>query len=367
MFLKKIELCQFKNFDVFEKEFHHKVTFILGKNGMGKTNLLDSIYFLSIGKSYFTSRDVHSIKQEQDFLTLRASYLHDTSTDKVECVLRNGQKKTIKYNGKKCKRIAEHIGRIPVVLVSPSDKELITQGSEYRRRWIDSIISQTDPKYLNLLIRYNRLIKQRNSLLKTQTVDPMLYQSIDKQLEEYAEYIYWQRKAFVELISPRVKLAYEQIAGENENISIEYKSQLANLGETSLYDMLRASFTKDVQLRYTSIGTHRDDLSLMIKYGNAKTYGSQGQQKSFTIAMRIAEYEYISEKSKKKPLLLLDDIFDKLDRWRVQSLFELTCTEAFGQTFITDTDQERVEDMIRNSQLDAEVIVLEKIIPAQAV
>ncbi len=359
MLLKKISLINYKNFTSRTFEFNSKINCLVGNNGMGKTNVLDAIYYLSFGKSYFNPIATQNIKHGEDFFVIDGEFEKNNREEKIICSFKKGQKKIIKRNGKAYEKFSEHVGFLPLVIISPADRDLITEGSETRRKFIDSVISQSDRKYLKFLINYNKTLAQRNSLLKyfalNNTFDGETLSIYNEQLNEFADYIFNARKNFLETFIPIFKNAYEVISGGKETVNLAYESHLF---ENNLKTLLEQNLNKDKALQYTSVGIHKDDLSFEIEQFPIKKFGSQGQQKSFLIALKLAQFEFIKEQAGVTPILLLDDIFDKLDENRVSHIIKMVNKEEFGQIFISDTHPERTEAVIKETGLSYEIFRL---------
>lgn len=343
MFLKSLQLVNFKNCASATYEFHDGVNCLVGRNGAGKTNVLDAIYYLSFCKSYFNLVDTQNIRHEEPFFVIQGSFEVDDSESAVYCGMKRGQKKVFKREGKEYQKLSEHIGRFPVVIISPYDKDLVYEGSDVRRKFIDGIISQFNPVYLEKLIHYNKALTQRNSLLKffweNRTFDAESLEIWNMQLADSGAYIFEARQDFIEQFVPVFQKFHQKISGANEQVSLGYESQLTDLP----FDLL---FTRHLELdrqrQFTTAGVHKDDLIFEIGSYPLKKFGSQGQQKTFLIALRLAQFEFIGQMKGMKPILLLDDVFDKIDDQRVRSLMELVSENTFGQIFVTDTDYKRV-------------------------
>jgi DNA replication and repair protein RecF len=350
MRLDKLSLINFKNFESQTFDFQHKINCFVGDNGIGKTNALDAIYYLSFGKSYFNTVATQNIRHNQDFFMVQGEYLIDERKDTVICSLKRGQKKCIKRNDKEYERFSDHIGYLPLVIISPTDRDLIIEGSERRRKFIDSVISQSDKNYLKLLINYNKVLLQRNTLLKyfaaNRTFDALNLKVYDEQLEKLGESIYKKRNGFLTEFTPIFEARYQTISNGKESVSLKYKTQL---DEGKLVDLLEKAVERDRILQYTSVGIHKDDLQFEISGYPIKKFGSQGQQKSFLIALKLAEFDFIKNQSKVKPILLLDDIFDKLDEKRVSKIIDLVNHDDFGQIFISDTHADRTEEVVKKT------------------
>jgi len=359
MILKSLSLLNYKNFDSKSFIFNAKINCIVGNNGIGKTNVLDAIYHLSFGKSYFNPVATQNIKHDEEFFVINGDYDKDNKTEKVGISLKRGQKKVIKRNGKAYEKFSEHIGFLPLVIISPADRDLITEGSNTRRKFIDSVISQSDKTYLNHLINYNKILAQRNALLKyfalNHTFNNDTLEVYNTQLTEYGKQIFEKRDAFLKVFIPIFKSRYLAISNGNESVDLIYDSHLF---EDDLTKLLRASINKDKALQYTSIGIHKDDLHFNIEDHPIKKFGSQGQQKSFLVALKLAQFDFIKAQSGVNPILLLDDIFDKLDEQRVAQIIKLVDDENFGQLFISDTHAERTENAVKQVHQSYEVFKL---------
>ena len=353
MFLKKINLLNFKNYPEASLELGPGVNALVGGNGEGKTNLLDAIHYLSMCKSYFNPVDAHNIRFGEDFFVVQGLFELNGSTENVSCGLKRNQKKVFKRNQKEYERLADHIGLLPVVMISPTDTVLITEGSEERRKFLDSIISQFDKNYLEDLINYSRVISQRNAYLKhaalSRSFDLDSLLIWDEQMIPLAERIHEVRIKFIESLLPIFKEYYKIISGEKEEVDIRYDSQLL---KGDLRELLNSSREKDRILQFTGVGVHKDDLTFLISEVPVRRYASQGQQKSFLIALKLAQYNFISKEKSEAPILLLDDIFDKLDENRVTRLMHLVCQDDFGQLIITDSHLERLNNIFIGLGID---------------
>ncbi len=350
MYLQQISLVNFKNIDVKTFNFQKKINCFVGDNGIGKTNVLDAIYYLSFTKSYFNPISGQNIRHGEDFFMIEGDYILDKREEKIVCSLKKGQKKVLKRNGKLYDKFSEHIGQLPLVIISPTDINLIAEGSEIRRKFIDGAISQQDKEYLKNLIAYNKVVSQRNALLKyfaaNRTFDALNLKIYDEQLISLGTSIYDKRKVFLERFTPIFNNKYKIISREQEKVNLTYKSQLHN---TFFEQLLQQNLEKDRILQYTSVGIHKDDLSFDIDKYPIKKFGSQGQQKSYLIALKLAQFEFIKKQSNIIPILLLDDIFDKLDEHRVAKIIDLVNKDEFGQIFITDTHSDRTENIVKQS------------------
>ncbi len=320
---------------------------------MGKTNVLDAIYYLCLAKSRFGLPDNLLCRKGESFFRLDGHFLAAESTSRIVVKFQSGKRKVIEHNQAPYDNLHEHIGRFPVVFIGPDDVALITEGSEERRKFMDNTLSQTDPAYLSHLVTYNKVLQQRNAALKQfaelRRWDDALLEVYQSHLVPSGTYIHEQRKAFMANFMPEVHSAYQQIAGKSEHIECLYVSALE---EAPLDILLQASMDKDRILQRTTEGIHRDDLDLRIKDMAVKKFGSQGQLKSFVLALKLAQYRFLEQRTQTLPILLLDDIFDKLDAQRVSRLLKLLHESHFGQVFITDTDETRVENIIREFGTD---------------
>lgn len=359
MYLQRISIVNFKNIASQSFDFQEKVNCFLGNNGVGKTNVLDAIYYLSFTKSYFNSVAIQNIKHGESFFMVEGEYLINDRKENIICSLKKGQKKVLKRNGKSYDKFSEHIGQIPLVIISPADRDLVIEGSETRRKFIDIVISQQNKSYLKELLAYNKVVSQRNALLKyfaaNRTFDAVNLEIYNSQLVELGAKIYKVRKAFLEEFIPIFNAKYQIISDDKEKVNLQYKSQL---NDSSMKGLLEKSLEKDKILQYTTTGIHKDDLSFEIGNYPIKKFGSQGQQKSYLIALKLAQFEFIKKQSGLTPILLLDDIFDKLDENRVAQLIDLVNNDEFGQIFITDTHLERTENIIKQSNKPYQIFKL---------
>ncbi len=349
MLLKKLALLNYKNFDTQDFEFDTKINCFVGANGIGKTNVLDAIYHLSFGKSYFNPITTQNIKHGEDFFVIDGEFLKNDRDEKVICSVKRGSKKIIKRNGKAYERFSDHIGFLPLVIVSPADRDLITEGSDTRRKFMDGVISQSDKDYLQNLIKYTKVLAQRNSLLKyfavNNTFDQDTLEVYNEQLHVLGTSIHSKRIAFLEAFIPIFKEQHALISNGVDQISLSYDSKLS---QSNLLILLKNALEKDRALQYTSVGIHKDDLNFEIDGYPIKKFGSQGQQKSFLIALKLAQFHFIKTQSQTTPILLLDDIFDKLDESRVSHIVSLVDDSQFGQIFISDTHADRTEKVVKN-------------------
>ena len=348
MILKSITLTNYKSFSAKTVDLDPKINCFIGSNGVGKSNVLDAIYHLSFGKSYFNPISSQNIKHGEDFFAIKGSYRNESKEEVVIINFKKNDKKVIKRNNKKYEKFSDHIGFIPLVIISPSDRNLIAEGSDIRRKFIDSVISQSDKKYLENLINYNKILTQRNSLLKlifkNKNFDKQTIQVYDSQLESIGEKIHMKRKMFLNHFIPVFKDKYKSISNNNEDVDIRYKTDLEF---DKLSVLLQENIEKDMFLQYTSKGIHKDDLVFNINDYSVKKFGSQGQQKSLLIALKLSQFDFLKSQNKNNPILLLDDIFDKLDKNRVKQIINLVSANDFGQIFISDTDEERTIESIK--------------------
>lgn len=343
MRLKKLSLLHFKNIARQELEFCRGVNCLVGDNGAGKTNVMDAIYYLSMCKSSLPMTDTQSIRHGEEGFLVEGQYLSDEEkNERIVCSFTRKGGKVLKRNGKEYERLADHVGLVPAVIVSPADNALISDAAEERRRYLNACISQLDRPYLANVMRYNAVLAERNRLLKMQPDETMLA-IYDDQLTDYGTKIHAARQAFAERLQPVVAEYYRILSGDREEVELHYKSEL---GERPFDEILRAARQKDLANEYTTSGIHRDDLTLRIGGYPLRKYGSQGQQKSFLIALKLAQYAVVAEACGEKPILLLDDLFDKLDAGRVEQLIRLVSDEAFGQIFITDCNPTRLKSIL---------------------
>ena len=350
MHLKSLTLFNYKSIEEKSFEFDSKINCFVGKNGIGKTNILDAIYNLSYGKSYFNPLAVQNIRHGQDFFVIEGLFEKEQREHSIVCSLKKGQKKILKKNGKPYERFSDHIGFIPLVIISPSDQDLIVDGSETRRKFMDSVISLLDPIYLQEVINYQKIIQQRNALLKyffvNRTFDNETLQIYNEQLSGLGQAIHAKRISFIQQFTPIFKEYHARITNGAEQVEIKYDSQLF---EKNLNELLTDNLAKDRALQYTSAGVHKDDLLFEIDAHPIKKFGSQGQQKSLLIALKLAQFDFIKTQSGVAPILLFDDIFDKLDAERVAKIIEMVNDETFGQLFISDTHADRTEEIVKKT------------------
>jgi len=348
MYLDRITLINFKNYREAESVFSPRINCLVGDNGSGKTNLLDAIHYLSFCKSFFNPADVQNIRHGESFFAIHGHFTGDGDrSDLVSCVVQPSQRKQFSLNKKEYARLADHIGLLPLVMISPYDRDLINDGSEIRRKYLDSVISQVNRLYLDDLINYNKALAQRNLLLKQFAegtyFDPASLEIWDKQLVSFGQNIFAERECFIQGFMPLFGEYYRLVSGGRESAGMEYDSRLRG---DRFENLLKEALYNDRAARFSTVGIHKDDLLLFIDGHPVKKFGSQGQQKSFVIAMRLAQFDYIRRSKGMKPILLLDDIFDKLDDNRVEQLVKMVSNDDFGQVFITDTQHARVKALL---------------------
>ena len=351
--LRSLTLLNFKNYEEASLQFCPKINCLVGKNGIGKTNVLDAIYYLSLCKSAFNAVDVQNIRYGQDFFVLQGEYSKAEKTEQINCGVKSGHKKVFKRNGKEYEKLSDHIGLLPLVIISPSDSNLILEGSDERRKFMDGVLSQFDRQYLDDLMRYNRALTQRNLLLKDfaqkNWFDPDMLELWNEQLITTGKRIFEKRRIFIQQLIPVFQHYYEFVSGGNEEVELAYESQLL---EGDFSELLTNSVDKDRRILYTSVGVHKDDLILKLSKYPIKRVGSQGQQKTFLVALKLAQFDYIKQQTDEFPILLLDDIFDKFDANRVGKIINLVASSNFGQIFITDTSQERMGEILKQMEGD---------------
>jgi DNA replication and repair protein RecF len=345
--LEEFILTNFKNYAFQRLECAPGLNGFAGRNGMGKTNLLDAIYYLCMGKSYFQAPDMYLARHDTGFFRLEGHFKREGRLEKIVAKVQVRKKKELERNDARYEKLSEHVGLLPVVFIAPDDAQLIQTGSEERRRFLDNTLCQIDAIYLQRLIAYQKALKQRNALLKQlgekQTYQTKLIEAYDRQMDEPARYLHQRRAAFVEQFRPILRQAVLQLSEGGESVDCHYESEL---NELSFEALMEANRDKDQLLERTCAGPHRDDLRFTLAERPLKKFGSQGQLKSFLIALKLGQYELLRQEKQAAPLLLLDDIFDKLDPSRVEHLLRLMRDKAYGQIFITDTDRPRLENLI---------------------
>lgn len=355
MYLENISLINFKNYQEINLVFSKQINCFVGENGSGKTNLLDAIHYLSMTKSAFNPVDQQNIRHGAPFFTVQGQFTKERKHH-VFCSLQTGQKKVFKHNKKPYDKLSEHIGDFPVVLIAPDDTDVIREGSEIRRRFFDSILAQTDRIYLENLIRYNQVLRQRNSLLKQFSsrnyFDKDLLEPYSRLLLQTGQLLYEKRKDFIAGFKPEVARHYENISEGKEKVDLQYVS---DLGQPDHEKIFRENIKRDLLLQRTTSGVHKDDYEFLINGYPLKKTGSQGQQKSFLISLKLTHFDVVKNSKGYKPILLLDDIFDKLDDKRIAKLMAMVAGDAFGQLFVTDALPERAARILENIKADVKV------------
>lgn len=352
MILKKISIINYKNILQANLTLSEKLNCFVGSNGVGKTNLLDAVYFMSFCHSSFTNLDSMVINHAQDFFVIEGDYLSENSTEeRIYAGMKRGKHKHFKRNGKDYKRLSMHIGMIPLVFISPADNSLVTGGGEERRKLLDVVIAQLDNSYIDALNRYNKALQQRNALLKSiSETDMTLMQLLEEEMARNGEIVYKKRDELVNELTPTFQEAYSQISGGRENVSLRYESHCQR---GPLLDVIQRDRFRDRAVGYSLHGTHRDDLEMLIDGYPIRREGSQGQTKTYVLALKLAQFAYLKRKmAGKMPLLLLDDIFDKLDANRVEQIIHLVADNDFGQIFITDTNREHLDKILSHADVD---------------
>ena len=346
MILQQLSIINFKNIAQADLSFSDNINCFVGNNGMGKSNLLDAIYYLSFCKSFTHVADSQNIRHGEDFFMLQGLYERNEMPEVLSCGIRKRQKKSFKRNKKEYNRLSDHIGFAPLVMVSPDDSSLIQGGSDERRRFIDMVISQWDKPYLDTLIRYNKALEQRNTLLRQEVSDSMLYEIWEEQMDHAATVIYNTRNHFLNRFIPVFNHFYGLISNGNEQVGLSYRSHMT---DGNLLQQLADSRHRDLILGYTTKGIHRDDMEMTLDQYPMKRIGSQGQCKTYLIALKLAQYDFLANNGNTTPILLLDDLFDKLDSERVERIMQLVSSDIFGQIFITDTNREYIDRIVRRT------------------
>jgi DNA replication and repair protein RecF len=368
-----LSLINFRNYNHVSIDFSGGLNCLVGHNGAGKTNLLDAIHYLSFCKSYFNSFDNQNILHDEEMFVIQGLFERESNKEEIYCAQKRNERKQFKRNKKDYSKLSEHIGLLPVVMITPLDSELLYDGSDTRRKFVDSIISQVDANYLNALIEYNKALMNRNALLKqlfdNRKWDEALIATYDNILVSRGKAIFKKRQEFTDHFAPLFLETYNEISGEKENAHVEYSS---NLSEGDFAELLANALPKDRVLTYTTTGVHKDDWIFCMEGKSLKKFASQGQQKSFIIALKIAQFRYLKKKYGSAPILLLDDIFDKLDDSRVNYLVDMVCGNEFEQVFITDTNLQRMKKLldsrekehklfpISNGMIEEKVIAMER-------
>jgi len=361
MYLKRLSLTNFKNYELAELSFSPKINCLTGNNGVGKTNILDAIHYLSLTKSFFNTIDNISIRHGEDYFIIRGVFERDGEENEIYCAFQKQKQKVVKRNSKEYRKLSEHVGKYPVVMISPADSALITEGSEERRKFMNKIISQYNPVYLDSVLNYTRSLQHRNMVLKnlrnSSVKDPDILSIYDEQLVKYGNYIFEERTKLIDELIPVFQEYYTMISSGREKVRLQYRSHLSggNFGK-----QLSDSLSRDMLLEYTTVGVHKDDLILEMDDYSVKSLGSQGQQKSYLVALKLAKFDYIKKKASLSPILLLDDIFDKFDAGRVEQIIRLVGNHRFGQIFITDTHQDRLRGILSSLDTDYSLFIIEE-------
>jgi DNA replication and repair protein RecF len=359
MVLQQLSILNFKNLEQVDIELSPKINCFIGNNGMGKTNLLDAVYYLSFCKSHINPVDSQIIRHDADVCMIQGRYyVSNRQTEEIYCAIRRHQKKQFKRNKKDYDRLSDHIGFIPLVMISPADNDIILGGSDERRRFVDMVISQFDKEYMNALIRYNNALQQRNALLKNEPsqIDPTLLDLWEEQMVEEGQSIFEKRNAFVKQFIPIFDLIYKQISRSSESVSLEYVSQLH---ASDFARQLKAGRQRDMILGHSTMGVHRDDLEMLLEGYPIRRVGSQGQNKTFFVSLKLAQFRFLRAMSHATPILLLDDIFDRLDTSRVEEIVKLVSSSDFGQIFISDTNRESLDEILSATDHDYHIYKVE--------
>lgn len=359
MILKRISILNYKNLEQVELSFSPKLNCFFGQNGMGKTNLLDAVYFLSFCKSAGNPIDSQNICHDADFFVIQGFYeATDGTPEEIYCGMKRRQKKQFKRNKKEYTRLSDHIGFLPLVMVSPADSELIAGGSDERRRFMDVVISQYDKEYLDALIRYNKALVQRNTLLKSeQPVEEELFLVWEEMMAQAGEVVFRKREAFIREFIPIFQSFYSFISQDREKVGLSYDSHAR---DASLLEVLKESRARDQIMGYSLRGVHKDELNMLLGDFPIKREGSQGQNKTYLVALKLAQFDFLKRTGTTVPLLLLDDIFDKLDASRVEQIIKLVAGDSFGQIFITDTNREHLDRILHKVGSDYKMFRVEQ-------
>jgi DNA replication and repair protein RecF len=360
MYLSSLKLTNFKNYGEAKLEFSPRINCFVGDNGVGKTNILDAIHYLSLTKSYFNTIDSINVRHNEDYFIIEGSFTDGNEEEDVYCAFQKDRKKVFKRSGKDYSRLSDHIGRYPVVMISPADSSIISDGSEERRRFMNNVISQYNHDYLDNVIRYNKALKNRNRLLKDYAAsggfDREMLRLWEDQMMGPSTSIYGKRSEFIKEIIPLFQEYYDLISDKRELVEMSYKSQLDDAG---FDELIEKNLERDRILKYTTAGVHRDDINLVMNDHSIRQIGSQGQQKSYLVALKLAKFEYISKMGGKKPVLLMDDVFDKFDSARVEQIIKLVSENRFGQIFITDTHEEIMKSVLERINIEYRLFRIE--------
>lgn len=366
MYLKKISLTNFKNYEAAQIDFSPKINCFTGNNGVGKTNILDAIHYLSLTKSFFNNTDSINIRHGEDYFIIRGVFEREGEEDEISCAFQKQKQKIVRRNSREYRKLSEHVGRYPVVMISPADSALIIEGSEERRKFMNKIISQYNPVFLDAVLNYTRSLQQRNRVLKDLRLNPGsaldMLSIYDDQLIKYGSFIYEERQKLIDELIPVFQEYYDMISSGREKVRLQYRSHLSagDFGK-----QLRESVSRDMVLEYTTVGIHKDDLMLEMDGYPVKSLGSQGQQKSYLVAIKLAKFDYIKRKAGFSPVLLLDDIFDKFDAGRVEQIIRLVGNNRFGQIFITDTHRDRLQKILSSHNTNYRLFGIEENMPRE--
>ncbi|MBR2262456.1 MAG: DNA replication and repair protein RecF [Paludibacteraceae bacterium] len=350
MYLERLRVLNYKNLEEVDLTLSPKINCFIGNNGEGKTNLLDAVYYLSFCKSHSVSVDSQNIMYDKDFFMINGTYILDNQTTDIYCGIKRRQKKQFKRDKKEYDKLSDHIGLLPLVLVSPADEELILGGSEERRKFIDGFIAQYDKKYLSYLLSYKTLLTQRNAMIRNEVRDSLLYDTVEEQMSMYGTYIYEQRTRFISEFMPHFQEFHQNVSMGKESVKLFYRSQMQETD--SLMSLMQGSREKDFIVGYTTKGIHKDDLDMTMNDLPIRKVGSQGQNKTYLIALKLAQFDFLMRLKNEKPILLFDDIFDKLDALRVNQIVQLMKDNRFGQVFISDTNREHLSSLLKNIDCD---------------
>lgn len=361
MHLKRLKLTNFRNYEMEDLSFSSQLNLIAGLNGMGKTNLLDAVYYCCMGKSHFTNTDRNVVKHGEPFFRLESYFEINAKQEKIVAKVQPGKTKVMERNNSAYDRLADHVGLLPIVFKAPNDTSLALEGSEERRRFLDNTLCQIDASYLQHLMTYNKVLQKRNALLKQMAeqryFDAELVEVFDQQMTVPAAYIFEKRRDFVEELRPIFEKYYQAICNDQEQVKCLYRSQLI---DNELIELLKTNREKDRILQRTTVGVHKDDLRFKMNERTVKTFASQGQLKSFILALKLGQYDILKKHKERRPILLLDDLFDKLDEQRVNYLLKLLIKGDFGQVFITDTHPERGEKLAMKFSDNYKKFIIEK-------
>ena len=359
MRLKSLSIINYKNIAEATLDFSDKINCFVGDNGMGKTNVLDAIYYLSFCKSHSNSIDSQNINHEADFFLIQGDYAKNDTPEHIYCGLKRRQRKQFKRNKKEYEKLSDHIGLIPLVMVSPDDSQLISEGSDERRKFMDGVISQYNKQYLQQLLQYNNILKQRNALLKSEnSIDETVLEILEEQMDSAGRYIHESRTTFIQAFIPVFQDFHNRISGNREQVSLEYSSQYQR--HENLRERMAETRERDRMLGFSTQGIHKDELEMTLDNYPIKKVGSQGQNKTYLIALKFAQFDFLKKTHHCSPLLLLDDIFDKLDAKRVEEIVKLVASDLFGQIFITDTNRENLDKILLQLKSEAKIFQVVK-------